>query len=178
MPIYIFHEEDYVRLRDGLKKGIDELRLDDELLRQPASMQEVAEHCAGAVRDRDICKHDLILAEAEEANKLRRLTDDNDKPFSEARVNRELPLTKSVQKATAVMEDAEHSVRIWSALTGAYSDLGSAIRRIADLTTAGYLTPSSAMRDRRDDINELRQQMKEKEDPDPPLKQRGSRRNG
>ena len=138
----IFNEEGYARLRARLRA--DPQKLTDELIEQPALMQDAAENAADAIQIRDAAKNTLSVEISNAAGRLRLLLDDNNKPFSEAKINSMVLADARVVDATEEHEEAKHSAAYWISLVEAYNDRGSSLRRMADLIVSGYLTPNAS----------------------------------
>lgn len=146
----MYQEKMYADLKGQL--AIDSMRLDEGLQRQPMLFQSVAEIAADALQIRDAAKNDLDIAKADAARRLRKDPDENGKPLAETRIASMLPLDKKVQEAQDLLSEAEHDLDYWQALVDAYNQRGSSLRRIAELTTAGYLTPNAAYKQRQEDM--------------------------
>ena len=140
--VSIFNEDVYNRLRARLSANL--LQLSEELVEQPSLMQEAAEGAADAIQIRDAAKNTLSSVTSEAASRLRLLTDDNGKFFSETKINSLVLSDSKVMQAVEELEEAKHSASYWTSLVESFSDRGSSLRRIADLTVSGYLTPNAS----------------------------------
>ena len=150
----MFQEELYTSLRACVI--IDAMQLTEELIQQPMLLLSASESAADIIQLRDACKNALDIANAEAARLLRTAVDDNGKAYSEQRILSMTPLNPKVQEAAAELEEARHSVAYWQALVDAFTEKGSALRRIAELTTSGYITQASTYADRRQELSEKR----------------------
>lgn len=143
--------EDYDRLKKKLT--FDPLDFDQELIELPLLIMEASELAAEYIARRDRAKNDLDLVMAEAAYNLRSnaIADSkgNPKQRSEAQIETEIPLYKSVQQAQKDLEDAKLALALWQALCDALRAKRDAIKVYADLTISGYLSPNLAQDQRR-----------------------------
>lgn len=138
----MFQEALYARLRARLVSN--PLKLTDELIEQPALMQDAVEAASDAIQIRDAAKNSLSLEEARARDRFRASVDDNGKAFSDTRITSMIPLDPAVIQATEELEEAKHSAAYWQGLVDSFGDRGSSLRRVAELTVSGYLTPNAA----------------------------------
>ena len=139
------HEEaQYDELRSKL--FIDAMRMDEELIQHPMILQTVTEFAADAMQIRDLLKSHVEVVTAETASRLRSVTGKDGKPPSEARIASELPMFEAIRDAQAEYEAAKHDYNYWSGLVESYREKGGSLKRIAELTIAGFLAPNMARR--------------------------------
>lgn len=143
----LFNEKEYNNLRRRLLP--DPNRLTDELVEQPSLMQSAAEGAADAIQIRDAAKNGLTTITAGVADRIRRSTDEK---IGVDKLNAMVALDPAVIDAQEEHEEAKHSAMYWSSLLDSYNDRGSSLRRIADMTVAGYLTPNAAYDRTREDM--------------------------
>lgn len=148
----MYQEKKYNTLRARLV--IDALQIDQELIQQPMLLQEAAEGCADAIRLRDAAKHALELACARASRTLRE-PDENGKVASEQKILSLIPL--EVQDEEELLADAKRDAMYWQGLADSFSEKGSALRRIAELTTSGYMAPNDAYLERRREMHAARE---------------------
>lgn len=144
----------YQRLKSKLV--FDPLEIDQELIELPMIIMDAAEETAERLSARDRAKNALDLASAEASDELRR-TDildakGNPKIRSEAQILTEVPLNKNVQGCLIELENAKYDLALWHSLIDALKAKRDAMKVYADLTISGYLSPSSALNNRRADI--------------------------
>lgn len=156
----MFEEKAYKELRTRLR--IDQMQLSEELSEQPMRFQTVIEYAADALQIRDACKNALDIQVADTARRLRSETDEK---LSDAKVASLLLLEKDVKSATQELEDARHDLAYWQGLVDSYREKGSALKRIAELTVAGYLAPNAAYAERREELANKRRAVLKRSDP-------------
>lgn len=127
------------------KLFIDTMRLDDELIQHPMLLLDVIELTADAMLMRDNAKNMVERITAEAALRFRVPEKDGKMP-SEARISSMLPLDGQVKEAQIKYEDAKHNYNLWSGLAEAYREKGGSLKRIAELTIAGFLAPNMVRR--------------------------------
>lgn len=154
----MFSEKQYEGLKGRLK--IDGMRLDDELIQQPVLLQTVIELAADALQIRDAAKHALDLAEADAAWRIRSIPDENGKLPAENKVTALIPLDREVKAATQELDECKHDLAYWQGLVDSFKEKGSSLKRIAELTIAGYLAPNAAYAERREEINRGRTKLR------------------
>jgi hypothetical protein len=147
-------DETYERLRSKLT--LDPLDLDQELIELPMLIMEAAELTANRVTDRDRAKNELDVAMAQAADHLRRtpVTDGKGgtKVRSEAQIETEIPLYDNVQSAVTKLEDAKLELALWQALCDSLRAKRDSLKLFADLTISGYLSPNTALSERKTEI--------------------------
>lgn len=148
----LFNEVEYNSLRRRLLP--DPNRLTDELIQQPSLMQSAAEGAADAIQIRDAAKNGLATITAEAGNRIRSTSEEK---LSEAKLLALTLLDAEVINSQEEYEEAKHSAMYWSSLLDSFNDRGSSLRRIADMTTAGYLTPNASYEQAREKLAEGRQ---------------------
>lgn len=154
----MLNETAYRRLRGKL--GIDQLRIDEELMEQPGLVMEAAENLAEALQIRDNCKHRLDIITATEAMRLREVpvSDDGKAPKkrTESQVMEEKSLAASVEEANSELELAKYDLALWNGLFDALKEKSSSLKRVAELLISGYLTPAQVYQQRRAEMAEVR----------------------
>lgn len=140
-------ERDYQYLRKGL--NIDSMRLDQELIEHPMRMMMVTEHASDALQLRDAAKHALDIITADAAQRLR---NSGEEKLSEARITSLLPLDELVQQATTEYETTKHELAHWQGMVEAYREKGGSMKRIAELTIAGFLAPNAAYSKQKEEL--------------------------
>lgn len=146
----MYGAERYKELKQHLR--IDKLRLDDELMECPVYLQAASEYAVEAMGLRDVAKHELDVATANEA-RLMRIADDK---ISEAKITNQMPLRPKVQEAQRKLDDCKLDAGHWSALAESMREKASLLRRMAELIVSGYLTQTSAYDERREEMAEAR----------------------
>lgn len=145
----MLQEQAYAVFRSRLT--IDMMRLDEDLINHPMLMQQAGEIAADALQIRDACNHDLAVVTAKEAQNLR-VADEDGKTPSEARINSQVILSRRVKAARTALEDAQHDLDYWQIMVNAIREKGNSMKRIAELTIAGYLAPNAAYSERRSEL--------------------------
>lgn len=140
----------YQSLRAAL--GIDLMRIDQDLVDYPSLLTEACELCAEVTRTRDMAANTLRLTEAEEAGKLRATPTPEGKTRSEERIKSEVPMAEPVAAALFALEEAKAEQAKWSALVEGLRAKGSSLKRVAELITAGFLSPNAVYQDRREEL--------------------------
>jgi len=143
----MFKQKTYESLRAALR--IDMLRLDEELIEHPARLQDVIEIAADALQLRDEAKSSLDLCIADAAQTLRLTSEEK---LSEIRIASLVQLDTKVIEATREYEDAKHDLAYWQGLVDSTKEKGGALRRIAELTIAGYLAPNAAYTKQKEEL--------------------------
>ena len=146
----MFREIDYTALKANLR--IDVMAMDDELIQHPSKLQRVCEIAADALQLRDAFKHQLEIEISEAAHRLR-VPDGAGKFPAENKIASQVLLDRKVEGANADLEEANHDLRYWQSLVDSTKEKGSSLKRIAELTIAGYLAPNAI---RRAEISEAR----------------------
>lgn len=144
----MYNERAYKHLKSELQ--IDQLRLDQDLIEHPARLMTVTEYAADALQLRDTAKHTLDITDADAAQRIRNSAEDK---ISEAKIAALLPLDEHVQNARQSLDEANHDVGLWQGLVRAYQEKGSAMKRIAELTIAGFLAPNAAYSARKEELH-------------------------
>jgi hypothetical protein len=137
----------YQDLRKGLT--IDSMRLDQELIEHPMRVMMVTEHASDALQLRDAAKHALDITTADAAQRLRNSSEEK---LSETRITSLLPLDELVQQATTEYELSKHELAYWQGMVEAYREKGSSMKRIAELTIAGFLAPNAAYSKQKEEL--------------------------
>jgi hypothetical protein len=150
----IFNEPLYLQLRARLQT--DMLRLSEELIEQPPLMQSAIEAASDCIQIRDACKNTLTYATASATARLSLVTDENGKFPSVDKLKNIVQLDAEVIAATEELEEAKHSAAYWQGLVDSFGEKGSSLRRVAELTTSGYLTPNAAYTERREEMSRAR----------------------
>lgn len=139
----MFKETEYYELKSKL--SIDIMALDDELMQHPMLIQDVNEYAARALNIRDTRKIGVELATAEAGWRLRVPEKDLKMP-SEAKISSLIPLDKNLQEAQAAYELAKFHYNYWSGLAEAYREKGGSLKRVSELTIAGFIAPNKVRR--------------------------------
>lgn len=146
--------QEYARLRARL--AIDPMQLDRELMELAPDVQSAAEYCAEAIQIRDALDHAVDVARAEAARKIRILASGSDKKPSEAQIASEVPLDAKVEAAVQEHAEAKLDAALWQALVASFGEKGSSLRRVCEMTVAGFLTPATVYADRRAEMQAKR----------------------
>lgn len=142
-------EKLYAELK--LRLNTDLLRLTEELVETPMLHQQAAEACADAIKFRDAVKNALTVATAA-ASQILRGSEEGGKAPSEAKIASLVPLDPAVIGLLGELEEIQQTVAYWQSLVTGFSEKASSLRRVADLTVSGYLTPNAGHADRREDM--------------------------
>lgn len=153
----MFEEKQFDELKTKL--FIDQLRMDEELVQHPMMLMTVNELTSDAMHAKDVLKARVDVITATAGAQLRGMVGRDGKPPSEARITSETPLVPAVQDAIAEYETAKHDYSLWSGLAEAYREKGGSLKRIAELTIAGFLAPNLA---RRKEMSEKRSSTQER----------------
>jgi len=135
----VFKETEYLHFKNRLL--LDKMRIDDELIEHPPTLQSVVELCAEAISNRDHADITLKIILSETADKLRQELDGK---ISEARIAAELDKDFDVQEARLALERAKHDYNLWNGLVDSFKEKGGSLKRISELIIAGYIAPNSA----------------------------------
>lgn len=135
----------YDQLRNQLQ--VDIMEIDRDLAEIPQIVMAAAEQTAAAISVRDMAKFEVDVAKAEAAAFLR-VAKDGKQP-SETQVQSEVPKARAVKRAVQVYEDAKLESARWMALTEGLRTKSSALKTIAELIVAGYLTRDAVYQERR-----------------------------
>lgn len=154
----ISNEAHYRRLRGRL--SINPMALDEELIDMPQLVQEAAEYTAEALQVRDNCKNRLDFITAQVGARLREVpvSEDGGKPKArtEGAVAEQRLLDDGVQEAIAELEMCKYDLALWQGLHDGLKEKSSSLKRIAELTVAGYLTPGQVYQNRREELAQQR----------------------
>lgn len=148
----IIYSVAYIKLRSRLV--IDMLRFDEEIMALPQLIQEAAELAADAGVERDSSKQARDIALAEAANVLRNV---EGKPPSEKQIDSEVNLVDSVQDAVQTYIKASRDAEVWRSLVESLKNKKELLRTLSDQIIAGFMSPTSFVKDARQAMNEVRQ---------------------
>lgn len=115
--------------------AIDELRLDQECIKQPQLYFTYAQQAADARRELDECKSVLDVASAELSKEIRKNPTKyglNDKP-TEASINSTISLQKRYREAHDAIVDASHRVAVLGAAVTALEHRKRALTLLVNL---------------------------------------------
>lgn len=151
----MYKQETYDRIRAAL--AIDAVQIDRELIEFPMMLMDVTEAVAdcGLERDRKEGAYKLALSLAQA--QLRELAGPDGKKRPETAILSEAPLDENVQTALADLEDAKASLAYWNALLTAMMAKQSSIKRLAELTAAGFSPSNSSYQGTREAMAAKRQ---------------------
>lgn len=127
--------------RDALQ--IDQYRLDDMLMQQPFIQQTISELHAEVASMRDAAKERLSRVDAQAAKVLRNRLMIEEGKVSEARIDREVPLTKEHKEAHHVYNELCALAAQWEALKDTSRNRAFVIRDLVSLYTANFFTDTS-----------------------------------
>jgi hypothetical protein len=145
-----FKPEEYVWLRSRI--GIDQLRIDEEVIELPTLIQKAAEFTASAIELREVSKEEVQRAQAQVADQLRQTLTPNKKHRSETMIASEIYLSSYLQGKMEEHSKARLDAALWGSIVEALRSKNSAIRVIADLLNTGFITPNAIMDKRRKEI--------------------------
>jgi hypothetical protein len=157
----MFNEGTYKRLRMRLK--IDALRLTEEMIEMPSLFQEAAECTADAIAIRDGAKRDADITAARIAIEVGK---EMEKP-TQAKVDAAVSIHIAVTEANELLDDAKRDAAYWMALTDSMRERSSLLRRIAEMTVSGYLSPNAAYEERKAEMTAARLGSRENPRPRP-----------
>ena len=143
----------YARLRAAL--AVDMLRFDQELVEIPQLIQEAAEEAANAAAKRDAAKHQRDMAIADASYTMRNI---EGKPPSETQIASEVTIVAEVQEAREAYIEAERIADTWRALVEALKNKKEILRTLSDQMMAGFLSPTSIVKDARKEMASTRQE--------------------
>lgn len=141
---------EYNRLKARL--SVDTTRLDDELVHMPMDQMSASECTAEASNVVSAAKDLWEQTQSDIAVKLRAQGD----KISEKRIDSEMPLFEEVIEARSALRAAEFDYAMWRGLCDALRTKNSALDTIADLIKAGYMTPATIYKDRRETVHQHR----------------------
>jgi hypothetical protein len=140
---------------------IDPMRLDEELIRMPQFVQEVAELTAEALLARNVAENDLKVIVAEVSAEIRGSAD---KKPAEKQIESEVLLENNVQKAMQTLETAKFEYAMWQGLMDGAKTKSASLKNTSDLINSGYLTTDTIYANRRRELHEHRRaKIREKE---------------
>ena len=149
----VYEARKYGTLRAQLH--INEMDVSAELVSHPSVLMDVLEVCTGAIRERDKVEQALSVAKAIVADELRMEKVDGKAP-SEAQITSRILLDDRIVNAVAEVDKARSDVALWNALAEAMRFKGSSLKRLAELTVAGFIAPSAVHEKRREDLHAMR----------------------
>lgn len=153
------NEQRFLQLKTQL--SIDPMRLDEELIRMPSFVQEVAEITAEALLERNIAENDLKIVMAEVSAEIR---ESAEKKPAEKQIESEILLNENVQKAMTKLEQAKFEYAMWQGLMDGAKTKSASLKNTSDLINSGYLTTDTIYANRRRELNEHRRaKIREKE---------------
>jgi hypothetical protein len=145
MNIDIPRKEVYDRLRGRLM--LEMHRLDLDVVELPGQLLEAISCEVEAMNARDVAKNVLEFVRAQEMTRLRDILviDENQKPIkrTESQFKELCELEDVVQQAVADLETAKYVYELWRGLTESLREKSNSLKRINELTIAGYITPGS-----------------------------------
>lgn len=145
----VFRPEKYKWLRVQLH--LDLLNLDEEIMKIPVLLEEAGECTALAIEIRETAKEELERVAAEVAGQLR-IPDDKGKSRSETMIASMMPVEHEYLDAQESLRTARLDAGLWMSMTEAIRTKSSALRVTADLVSAGFMTGSSILQNRRREI--------------------------
>ena len=153
------NEQRFLQLKTQL--SIDPMRLDEELIRMPSFVQEVAEITAEALLERNIAENDLKIVMAEVSAEIR---ESAEKKPAEKQIESEILLNENVQKAMTKLEQAKFEYAMWQGLMDGAKTKSASLKNTSDLINSGYHTTDTIYANRRRELNEHRRaKIREKE---------------
>jgi len=136
----MIHEIEFRRLQETLV--IDMMSIDETLIRLPSNQQRASELCAEALKQRDIALNELIRIQAAVEVEIRAI----EPKKTAAAVQAEMLLHEDVIVCQQNVENAKEDAAKWNGLVDAIKQQGSSIKRLAELITAGFLSPNTELR--------------------------------
>jgi hypothetical protein len=118
---------------------IDKLRLDDEVVQQPALFYEASEACAEAITERDARREELSSVDADLDAEARTALSEP----KEAEVKAYIQSHARHKKATAEWLDAKELADKLTALKEAFKQRSYSMRILADLHVSNYFESAS-----------------------------------
>lgn len=131
----------------NLRLDIDPLRLDDELIGQPAQRGQFGELHADALKDLDDAKANLSVAEAEADRDIRENPADYgiDK-LSEARISAAVTLHPAVKVALKKVNEAKYKLNVLQAAIDGLEHRRAALKSLVELHGQSYYSDVSMPR--------------------------------
>lgn len=123
--------------------AVDKHNLDAMLMQQPMLQQHVSEMAAEVASMRDSAKERLARVDAQVAKKLRKQLMIEEGKVSEARIDREVPLTDEHKEAFFIYNELSALSTKWDALKDTFRNRAFVIRDFVSLYTANYFTDTS-----------------------------------
>lgn len=120
--------------------AIDKMALDDEVVRQPSLFYEVSEAYAEAVVERDACKEQLAMTDAELDAEIR--VKAGDEKITETAVKGRVQVSKKHKKSFDEYLAAKEYADKLDALKDAFKQRSSMLRDLASLFVANYFEES------------------------------------
>ncbi|MDK1290126.1 hypothetical protein [Pseudoalteromonas umbrosa] len=122
---------------------VDKHRLDDMLMQQPMLQQRISEMAAEVASMRDSAKERLARVDAQVAKRLRKQLLIEEGKSSEARIDREVPLTQEHKEAFYIYNELCTLTAQWEALKDSFRNRAFIIRDLVSLYTANFFTDTS-----------------------------------
>lgn len=122
---------------------VDKHNLDAMLMEQPMLQQHASEMAAEVSSMRDSAKERLSRVDAQVAKKLRKQLMIEEGKVSEARIDREVPLTEEHKEAFFIYNELTALSVKWDALKDTFRNRAFVIRDFVSLYTANYFTDTS-----------------------------------
>jgi hypothetical protein len=142
----------YDRLRGRLQ--VEPHNIDRDVIELPSQLLEAITCEVEAMNVRDVAKNVLEFVRAQEMTRLRDVLviDENQKPLkrTEGQFKELCELEDAVQQAVADLETAKYVYELWRGLTESLREKSNSLKRLNELTIAGYITPSSLHEQRRE----------------------------
>ncbi len=137
---------------------IDEYRLDEEWVGQPALYFEFAAQLADARRDADDAKNRLEATKAETAREIRSSPDLYGlTKVTEAVVSENVALHDDVQSVQRELIEAKHNVDMLGAMVTALDHRRRALEKLVDLSLANYFAKPRASEGSREAMDKAEQ---------------------
>ena len=141
----IVFQEIYDRLRGRLI--VNMRRIDDEVIELPGQINEAIACEAHAMAVRDNAKNRLSFLTSQEQARLRNVVvyESENKPRkrTESEIKELAEICDPVQEAAAELDNANYELKLWTGITEGLRSKASSLKRLNELTVAGYISPSS-----------------------------------
>jgi hypothetical protein len=145
-----YKTELYKKLRRKLP--LDLLGISEDVQEIAQLIQMAGEISATANEIREATKEDLERTISQEAEKLRLIPTPKGKDRSESMIASQVQLSDLVAEKKKDLGEARLDAALWNTLVDGLRSKSAMIRVTADLLNSGYLTSSSILEKRREDI--------------------------
>jgi DNA polymerase III delta prime subunit len=131
------------------------LEIDRAYMETGKILQQAGELAAEADAQESAAKHTLDIIKAEASERLRAIPVGGKDP-SEARIASLLPMEQDVQDAREAFDRSHYEAQVCETLYKSLADQSRLLTKASDMIMGGYISPSAAYEDRRNEIRRAR----------------------